>query len=168
MEWKWIKTLLIIIFICINCFLLYQIRQKDNAVATNSEMIGAIREIFINRNIQCDIELEKIEYRGRMKKIIIADEENLSESFISLTESEGKETIGRNREIVLIPLMISNFIRDTGIKDVTIEKIELGYFPELSQIDKNVLSGEAIPAWRIKLGTGEEYIYNAYLGEKMK
>ena len=38
---------------------------------------------------------------------------------------------------------------------------------EMSQIDKTVLSGEAIPAWRIVLEDGTEYIYNAYLGEQM-
>ena len=37
----------------------------------------------------------------------------------------------------------------------------------MSKIDKTVLSGEAIPAWRIVLDNGQEYIYNAYLGERM-
>ena len=72
-----------------------------------------------------------------------------------------------NRKILSLPIIITNFLRDTKLTDAVIKEIVLGYYPEMSQIDKTVLSGEAIPAWRIVLEDEREYIYNAYLGEQM-
>jgi tetrahydromethanopterin S-methyltransferase subunit F len=104
-----------------------------------------------------------------MKKITISNNENIKPKFIYLEEiSEEKDIfIGRNRRLLTFPIIITNFLRDTKLNNVTIKDVKLGYYPEMSQIDKTVLSGEAIPAWRIVLETGEEYIYNAYLGERM-
>ena len=62
---------------------------------------------------------------------------------------------------------ISLFLRDTDLRDANITRIELGYYPEINQIDENVLSGEAIPVWRI-IVEEDAYLYNAYVGSKIE
>lgn len=169
MEWKWVKNFLIIVFIILNCFLGYKVYQKYQLTTVNSESITSINNILQTRNITCSFDLEKIEAKGYMKKISISNNYNIEPQFIKINEIEDNSEIyiGRNRRLLMLPIIITNFLRDTKLQDVTINEIVLGYFPEMSQIDKTVLSGEAIPAWRIVLDNGEEYIYNAYLGERM-
>lgn len=166
MEWKWIKSLLIVLFIILNCFLGYQVYQRNSISVINPEAIEALEDILGNKNITCNFRLNNIEVKKYMKKINIINEKNIEEKFLSLA-SIGKEIeyTGRNREIISLPAIIVKFIRDTKISDITIESIILGYYPEINQIDKNVLSGEATPAWLICLENGDEYIYNAYLGD---
>ncbi len=169
MEWKWVKNFLIVIFILLNCFLGYKVYQKNQAVTVNAESIESIRIILATRNIICDFDLTKVEVRGYMRKISISNNENIKPEFIFINEViDDKDVfIGRNRKILSFPIILTNFVRDIKPENITIREIGLGYFPEMSQIDKTVLSGEAIPAWRIILNDGTEYIYNAYLGEKM-
>lgn len=166
MEWKWVKSLLIVLFIILNCFLGYQVYQRNSIAVINPEAIEALEDILGSKNITCDFKLNNIEVKKYMKKINIINEKNIEEKFIPIS-SIGKEMeyTGRNREIISLPAIMINFIRDTKISDVTIKSIVLGYYPEINQIDKNVLSGEATPAWLISLGSGDEYIYNAYLGD---
>ena len=169
MEWKWVKNFLIIVFIILNCFLGYQVYQKYQLTTVNSESITSINNILNTRNITCSFDLENIETKGYMKKISISNNYNIEPQFIKIgdIEENSEVYIGRNRRLLMLPIIITNLLRDTKIQDAVISEIILGYYPEMSQIDKTVLSGEAIPAWRIVLDNGEEYIYNAYLGEKM-
>ena len=151
MEWKWIKSFLIFVFIVLNCFLGYKVYQRNQAVTVNTESIESIQSIL------------------KARKISISNNENIEPKFIFLNEvaSDKDIYIGRNRKILSFPIILTNFIRDMKFENITIKEIVLGYYPEMSQIDKTVLSGEAIPAWRIVLEDGTEYIYNAYLGEQM-
>ncbi len=169
MEWKWVKSLLIILFLILNCFLGYKVYQKNTVSTVNSETIESIKSIMASKNITCDFELENVEMKKYMKKINISNEKNIEEKFVPISSIVGQkvEYSGRNREIISLSSIIANFIRETQITDINIKNISLGYYPEISLIDKNVLSGEATPAWLITLESGEEYIYNAYLGNRM-
>lgn len=169
MEWKWVKTLLIILFLILNCFLGYKVYQRNMVSVVNSEAIQSIRSIMASKNITCGFELSDIEVKKYMKKINISNEKNIEEKFISISEIAGNnvEYTGRSKEIIGLPAIIAGFIRETQLSDIKIQKISLGYYPEISLIDNNVISGEATPAWSIILDTGEEFIYNAYLGDKM-
>ena len=169
MEWKWVKSFLILVFIILNCFLGYKVYQRNQAVTITAESIESIRSILEARNIKCDFDLAKVETRGYMRKISISNSENIEPKFIFISEivNDKEIYIGRNRSVLSFPIILTNFIRDMKFENITIKEIVLGYYPEMSQIDKTVLSGEAIPAWRIVLDDGTEYIYNAYLGEQM-
>ncbi len=169
MEWKWVKNFLILAFLLLNCFLGYKVYQKNQAVTVNTESIESIKKVLETRDIKCDFDLNKVEAKGYMRKIRISNSENIRPEFISMNEVANEKDlfIGRNRKILSFPIILSNFVRDKKIENIVIKKLELGYFPEMSQIDKTVLSGEAIPAWRIILEDETEYIYNAYLGQEM-
>ena len=169
MEWRWVKSFLIIVFIILNSFLGYQVYQRNQLGVVNSESIISIKNILNSRNINCTFDFNDIAVKGYMKKISISNNKNIEPEFININELLVEEDIyiGRNRKILSLPIVITNFLRDTKLTDVVIKDIILGYYPEMSQIDKTVLSGEAIPAWRIVLEDEREYIYNAYLGEQM-
>lgn len=170
MEWKWVKTLLICCFLVLNCFLGYQVYQRNNVTVVNSKAVESIKIILDSKNIKCNFSLNSVETKKYMRKINISNEKNIEESFIPMNSLNEKEVMysGRNREIIALQSIIAGFIRETKISDTVIEDIVLGYYPEISQIDKNVLSGEATPAWLIKLESGEEYIYNAYVGNRIQ
>lgn len=169
LEWKWIKNFLILIFILLNCFLGYKVYLKNQDIHISNEIINTVNVILSERKVTCEVNLAEINVNTYMKKIRIESEEIIEPQFIyqeSIKESKNIY-IGRNREVLSLPVIITNFLRDTKIENTLISNIVLGYYPEMSQIDKNVLSGEATPAWLIVLANGEEYIYNAYLGERM-
>jgi len=169
MEWRWVKSLLIVAFIILNSFLGYQVYQRNVVSLANSDTIDSVNLILSGRNIKCDFDLTQTEVKKYMRRLNISNEENIEEKFINLFElnKSYKDYTGRNREIISLEAIIATFIRETKLENITIKSISLGYYPEISQIDKNILSGEAIPAWRIILDTNEEFIYNAYLGDKM-
>jgi len=168
-EWKWVKSLLIVLFLILNCFLGYQVYKRNTVSVINTETIESLNVILDSKNIKCNFELADIEVKKYMKKINLSNDKKIEEKFIPLSSLSNQEIeyTGRNREILSVPLIIVNFIRETQFKDITLDNIMLGYYPDISQIDKNVLLGEATPAWRIILDTGEEFIYNAYLGTKI-
>jgi len=169
MEWKWVKSLLILLFLILNCFLGYQVYQRNTISRINSEALESLKVILSSQNITCNLELADVEVKKYMRKINIRNEKNIEEKFIPISSIAGQEIeyTGRNREIISIPSIIVGFIRETKIKDIGINNITLGYYPEISQIDKNILSGKATPAWLITLDNGEEYIYNAYVGNRI-
>jgi hypothetical protein len=147
----------------------YQVYQRNSISVINPEAIESLEIILNKKNIACDFKLNNIEVKKYMKKINISNEKNIEEKFISISEIAGNnvEYTGRSKEIIGLPAIIAGFIRETQLSDIKIQKISLGYYPEISLIDNNVISGEATPAWSIILDTGEEFIYNAYLGDKM-
>ena len=163
MEWKWIKTLLIIIFLCIDIFLGIMVYRDNRNYMLNSDVLAATQDILRNRNIALDIQLENIQTKRYMRKISLSGESEMVEKFIPLSEEGNRKYRGRRREIVSLTSVISYFLRDFDLTDVKIRNIELGYYPEMAQIDENVLQGEAVPAWRIVL-EDKEYLYNAYVG----
>lgn len=169
MEWKWIKSLLIIFFLILNLFLGYQVYQRNNVYLVNSETLESVNSILDSRKITCGFSLSEVEVRKYMRKLNISNEENIKAEFINLSDIDASYTCytGRNREIIPLQSIIASFIRETKIENIVIENISLGYYPEINQIDKNILSGEAIPAWLVRLDNGEEYIYNAYVGDKI-
>ena len=169
MEWKWVKSLLIILFLVLNCFLGYQVYQRNSIAVINVETEEALRSILNSKNITCNFKMSDIQIKRYMQKIKISNEETIEEKFISISSIDNKNTeyTGRNREIVSISSMLVSFIRETKVSDVNIEKIDLGYYPEISQFDKNILSGEATPAWFIELSDGSQYVYNAYVGDRI-
>jgi len=169
MEWKWVKSLLIFLFLVLNCFLGYLVYQRNAVSTINTEAVDSLEIILESKNIKCNFDLANVEMKRYMRKINISSEKNIEEKFIPISSIDGTEVeySGRNREIISLPLLIVDFIRDTKISGVNINEIILGYYPEINQIDKNVLIGEATPAWLISLDTGEEYIYNAYIGDKI-
>ena len=163
MEWKWIKTLLIIIFLCIDIFLGIMVYRDNRNYMLNSDVLVATRDILKSRNITLDFQLENVETKRYMRKISLSGEKEIIEKFIPLSEEENWKHRGRKREIVSLTSVISCFLRDFDLTDVKINNIELGYYPEMAQIDENVLQGEAVPVWRIML-EDKEYLYNAYVG----
>lgn len=169
MEWKWIKSLLIIFFLILNLFLGYQVYQRNNIYLVNSETLESVNSILSSRKISCSFSLSEVEVKKYMRRLNISNEENIKAEFIKNSDIDASYTdyTGRNREIIPLQSIVASFIRETKIENVVIENISLGYYPEINQIDKNILSGEAIPAWLIKLDSGEEYIYNAYVGDKI-
>ena len=84
MEWKWIKSFLIFVFIVLNCFLGYKVYQRNQAVTVNTESIESIQSILKARNINCDFDLSKVEARGYMRKISMSNNENIDTSIIDL------------------------------------------------------------------------------------
>ena len=167
LEWKWVKSLLIFLFIILDCFLGYQVYQRNTISVVNTETMASLNNILATNNIKCDFEWSSIESKKYMRKIKISNDKNIEEMFLprtSLLEKEINYT-GRNRKIIPVTSVIVNFLRDSKLKDITIKGITLGYYPEINQIDKTVLSGEATPAWQILLDDEQEYIYNAYLGD---
>jgi len=167
MEWKWIKTLLIVIFLCIDIFLGVKVYRENQAYVLNPEVVEAVKSVLTQRNISMSFELENVLTRRYMRKISISGGREVVEKFIPITAEREWEYRGRRREIVSLTSVISLLLRDTDLRDVNISKIELGYYPEINQIDENVLSGEAIPVWRIIVGE-DVYLYNAYVGSKIE
>lgn len=163
MEWKWIKTLLIIIFLCIDIFLGVMVYQENRNYMLNPEVLLATQDILKSRNLSLTFSLESITTKRYMRKIALSGENEMLEKFIPLVGENDYEYRGRRREIISLASAISYFLRDFDVRDTTISSIELGYYPEMSQIDENILSGEAIPAWKIVAGE-KTYLYNAYVG----
>ena len=169
MEWKWVKSLLIFLFLILNCFLGYQVYQR-NAVSTISEEAEkSLKVVLESRNITCNFEFNNVVTKKYMKKINISNEKNIEEKFIpiSLIDNQKAQYTGRNRETIPLSSVLVNFVRETKLTDVKIDGVALGYYPEISQIDKNILSGEATPAWLIKTEKNGDFIYSAYLGDRI-
>jgi len=166
MEWKWIKTLLIIIFLCIDVFLGIRVYQNNRDYLLNPEVIEATKSILESRKIKLSLELENVTTKRYMRKIALFGENELVEQFIPLSAEWDWKYKGRRREILSLASIISLFLRDTDLRDATITDISLGYYPELDQISESILEGEAIPVWRIIAGE-DIYLYNAYVGSRV-
>ncbi|MBP3284267.1 MAG: hypothetical protein J6M02_02065 [Clostridia bacterium] len=167
MEWKWIKTLLIVIFLCIDVVLGIMVYRDNKEHMLKPEVVEAVKEILEKRHISLSCDLEKVTTKRYMRKISISNEKEIVEKFIPLSEEKEWNYKGRRREIVSLTSVISLFLRDTDLKDTTITSIELGYYPEMAQINESVLVGEAIPVWRIVTGENT-YLYNAYVGSRVE
>jgi len=125
MEWKWIKSLLIVFFLIFNLFLGYQVYQRNNVYLVNSDTLEAVNLILESRNISCNFNLAEIEVRKYMKRLNISNEENIKAEFVKLSDidTSDKKYTGRNREIIPLQSVVTSFIRETKIEDVVIENI---------------------------------------------
>ena len=169
MEWKRIKSALIVLFIFINLFLLYKLCEKDNLLFFNSEQYTYIQEILDNRNIKLTQDIKSIETKYKMKRVYIESDKAIEEDYIiSLSEANELKTIGKSKKVLNIVDIVAKFIKDTKLTDNTIKNIELGYFYNSSQISEEVLIAEVEPVWIIDIENSNRYIYSAYTGEILK
>lgn len=167
MEWKRVKSALIILFLIVDVFLAYKVYQKNNV--TNSDTLDALNSILGSRNIEVAVNIREIELESKMPKLLITSEEGInSDVMIKLNEIEkNAEYIGNKRKIIDLPTQMVTFIRDNKAQDLTIRDIYLCYFYNSNQIGENVKYAEAEPAWVIEVGN-EKYVYSAYTGNYSK
>ena len=169
MEWKRIKSALIILFIFLNLFLIYKLCEKDNLLFFNSEQYTYIEKILGNRNIKLSQDIKSIETKRKMKRVYIESDKAIEEDYIiSLSAANELRTIGKSKKVLNTVDILAKFIKDTKLIDSTIKNIELGYFYDSSQISGEVLIAEAEPVWIIDVEDSNRYIYNAYTGEILK
>lgn len=169
MEWKRIKSALIILFIFINLFLVYKLCQKENLLFFNSEQYEYLGEILNNRNIILAQDIKNIETKRKMQRIYIESDKAIREDYIiSINQAKELKTIGKSKKVLNTVEILTEFIKDTKLIDNTIKNIELGYFYDSSQISEEVLIAEAEPVWIIDVENSNRYIYNAYTGEILK
>jgi regulatory protein YycI of two-component signal transduction system YycFG len=167
LEWKRVKTMLIILFLALNLFLIYNLYDENMKETFNQETFNSLSNIMISRNIKLLPDIKKISTAKKMKRMLIESEKGFMEDFVKIVEPSGEiegNFIGRSKEIISPVTLLTNFIRDTKYQDITISSINLGYFYDSNQIEEGVLSGEASPVWIIDISNGERYIYSAYTG----
>lgn len=169
MEWKRIKSALIILFIFINLFLIYELCKKENLVFVNSEQYEYIVDILNSRNITLKQNIKDIKNKYKMQRIYIESEQAIQEDYIiSLEAAKNSKTIGKSKIVLNSVEILTKFIKDTKFTDITIKNMELSYFYDSSQISGEVLIAEAEPVWIIDVDGGARYIYNAYTGDVVK
>lgn len=167
MEWKRVKTMLIILFTILNLFLIYNWYNKNIKETFSQETVNSLNSIMMSRNIKLLPDIKKISITKKMKRMLIESEEGFVEDFVKIVAPSGEiegTFIGRSKKIVSPVTLLTNFIRDTKYQDITINSINIGYFYDSNQIEEGVLSGEASPVWIIDISDGERYIYSAYTG----
>ena len=167
MEWKRVKSALILLFLIVDVFLAYQVYTKN--VETNSDTLDALNSVLMSRNIEMKVELNAIKYASKMEKLLITSEEGISKDIlVKLSEVEkDAEYIGNERKIVDLATLMATFIRDTKAENIKIDDIYLCYFYNSTQVGENVKYAEAEPSWVIETGS-EKYIYSAYTGNYSK
>lgn len=167
MEWKRVKTTLIIIFLFVDIFLAYQIYTKN--ISTNSDTFDALNSILETRNINVLVDLKTINNVSKKSKLLITSEEGISEDILIRVDELSKESeyIGNNKNVIDLTKLMATFIRDTKAENIEIENIYLCYFYDSSQVGENVKYAEAEPSWVIEV-ENEKYIYNGYTGNFLK
>ena len=167
MEWKRVKSALILLFLIVDVFLAYKIYQK-NAI-TSPDTLDALNSVLTSRNISIGIDVDDIKIESKMPKMLITSEEGISTDIMVKLNEIGKdaEYIGNKRKIIDLVTLVATFIRDTKAQNVSIDKIYLCYFYNSAQVGENVKYAEAEPAWVIEMGN-EKYIYSAYTGNFSK
>lgn len=167
MEWKRVKSALILLFLIVDVFLAYQVYAKN--IVTNSDTLDALTSILTSRNIEILIDVSDIKYENKMPKLLITSDEGInSDMMIKLNEVEkDSEYIGNKRKIIDLVTLMATFIRDTKAENIKINNIYLCYFYNSTQVGENVKYAEAEPSWVIEVGN-ETYIYSAYTGNYSK
>lgn len=167
MEWKRVKSALILLFLIVDVFLAYQVYTKN--VVTNSDTLDALNDILVSRNINMQIDVDEIEIKSKMPKLLITSDTGINEDImIELTQIEKTaEYIGNKRKIVDLATLMATFIRDTKAENIDISNVYLCYFYNSSQVGENVKYAEAEPSWVIEV-ENIKYIYSAYTGNYSK
>lgn len=171
MEWKRIKTVLILLFVILNSFLIFQLYKKNVNENFNSKTFESLKTIIETKNIKLVQDIKDLPKTSRMKRMLIESEKGFTEDFIILIDGSHKPEgilTGKKKDIISFVTLLTNFIRDEIPENITIENICLGYFYDSSQISEGVLSGEAEPVWIIDVSEKGRYIYNAYTGLQIK
>ena len=168
MEWKRVKSALILLFLIVDVFLAYQVYTKN--MVTNSDTLEALNSILVSRNINMYKDINDIKVESKMPKLLIANnEEIVSDVMVKLNEVEkDAEYIGSKRKIIDLATLMAIFIRDTKAQNITVKDIYLCYFYNSTQVEEKVKYAEAEPSWVIETGNGEKYIYSAYTGNFSK
>ena len=68
MEWKRVKSALILLFLVVDVFLAYQVYTKN--VETNSDTLDALNSVLISRNVEMKMDLNDIKYASKMGKLL--------------------------------------------------------------------------------------------------
>ena len=168
MEWKRVKSMLIILFLVVDIFLIYQIYMKNKTTSTDT--LDALSSVLATRNIEIKVDMNDIIYHSKMQKLLITSDEGINEDVrIKLDEvSKDAEYIGNKRRIVDLTILLATFIRDNKAENLVISDIYLCYYYNSTQVGENVKYAEAEPSWIIELENGEKYIYSAYTGNFSK
>lgn len=167
MEWKRVKSALIVLFLIVDMFLAYKVYQKN--IVTASDTLDALNSILNSRNIEIGVDVKDIEIQSKMSKLLITSEEGVNNDImIKLSETKkDSEYIGNKRKIVDLSTLVATFIRDTKAENIKINDIYLCYFYNSEQVGENVKYAEAEPSWVIEIN-GEKYVYSAYTGNYSK
>lgn len=167
MEWKRVKSALILLFLIVDIFLAYQVYSKN--ITTNSDTIDALNSILVSRNITFNADMKNVGKQPNMAKLLIAGDEVISEDVLVKVEELSKDTeyIGKKREIIDLSTLMATYIRDTKAENIEIKDIYLCYFYNSDQIGENVKYAEAEPSWVIEV-EGKSYVYSAYTGNFSK
>lgn len=163
MEWKRVKSALIILFLIVDVFLAYKVYQKNTV--TNSDTLDALNSILTSRSIEVTVDVKDIEIQSKMAKLLITSDTGINNDIIVKLDDITKEAeyIGNKRKIVDLTTLMATFIRDTKAENTKINDIYLCYFYNSTQVGENVKYAEAEPSWVIEVGN-ERYIYSAYTG----
>ena len=167
MEWKRVKSALILLFLIVDIFLAYQVYTKN--ISTNSDTLDALNSILVSRNITFAFPVKDISKPIGMTKLLITSEEGISEDILIKLEDLKKDAdyIGKKREIIDLSTLMATFIRDTKAQNLEISDIYLCYFYNSAKIGENVKYAEAEPCWVIEVNN-EKYVYGAYNGNYSK
>ena len=167
MEWKRVKSALILLFLIVDVFLAYQVYTKNRS--TNADTLDALNSILISRNIQIAMDIDDIKLETKMPKLLITSEEGINNDVMVKLEQIEKnaEYIGNKRKVVDLVTLMATFIRDTKAENIKIDDIYLCYFYNSTQVGENVKYAEAEPAWIIEVAS-EKYVYSAYTGNFSK
>ena len=163
MEWRRVKSALILLFLLVDVFLAYQVYTKN--ISTNSDALEALNSILISRNITFDFNVKNINAQSKMAKLLITSEEGINQDvMVKIDElQKGAEYIGRERKIIDLSTLMATFIRDTKAQNIEISDIYLCYFYNSDKIGESVKYAEAEPSWVIEVGE-QKYVYSAYNG----
>jgi len=167
MEWKRVKSALIILFLIVDVFLAYKVYQKN--IVTNSDTLDALNSILTSRSIEIEVNVKDIQIQSKMSKLLITSDEGINSDIMIKLEDITKEAeyIGNKRKIVDLSTLMATFIRDTKAENIKIDDIYLCYFYNSTQVGENVKYAEAEPAWIIEVAS-EKYVYSAYTGNFSK
>ena len=184
MEWKKVKSILILIFIGINIFLGYMVYEKNN-LSQEIRSLSTIQGILNNRGVVLNTTIGN--YPMKLRRIAVSNDEKIKlddlmiiypsnstqgialktikDNTLKSTENKLKVVgyTGNKKEIIVAEKIIMNLIRDTKIENNQINKFELVY-KVINNIDAEVVSAEMEPIWHIVLSDGMEYNFNAYSG----
>ena len=167
MEWKRVKSALIILFLIVDVFLAYKVYQKNTV--TNSDTLDALNSILTSRNVEIGVNIKDIEIQSKMAKLLITSDTGINSDIMIKLDDITKEAeyIGNKRKIVDLSTLMATFIRDTKAENIKINDIYLCYFYNSTQVGENVKYAEAEPSWVIEVGN-KKYVYSAYTGNYSK
>lgn len=167
MEWKRVKSALIILFLIVDVFLAYKVYQKNTV--TNSDTLDALNSILTSRNVEIGVNIKDIEIQHKMAKLLITSDTGINSDIMIKLDDITKEAeyIGNKRKTVDLSTLMATFIRDTKAENIKINDIYLCYFYNSTQVGENVKYAEAEPSWVIETN-GNKYVYSAYTGNYSK